>query len=97
VSALGIDVGGTFTDAVLVGPDGMVTAKVLSTAQQEDGDNDRHDGDGERTRKRVNAFVHANIGDPAALDPRLARRLDRSDALIQVGIQLRGGGAGGSW
>ena len=37
MTALGIDVGGTFTDAVLVGPDGMVTAKVLSTAQQEEG------------------------------------------------------------
>ena len=37
MSALGIDVGGTFTDAVLVSADGMVTAKVLSTAQQEEG------------------------------------------------------------
>jgi len=37
MSALGVDVGGTFTDAVLVGPDGMTTAKVLSTPRQEDG------------------------------------------------------------
>jgi N-methylhydantoinase A len=37
VSALGIDVGGTFTDAVLVTGDGMVTAKVLSTERQEEG------------------------------------------------------------
>ena len=37
MTALGVDVGGTFTDAVLVGPDGMVTAKVLSTARQEEG------------------------------------------------------------
>ena len=37
MSALGVDVGGTFTDAVLVGPEGMVTAKVLSTARQEEG------------------------------------------------------------
>ena len=37
MTALGVDVGGTFTDAVLVGPDGMVTAKVLSTASQEEG------------------------------------------------------------
>ena len=34
MSALGIDVGGTFTDAVLVSADRMVTAKVLSTASQ---------------------------------------------------------------
>ena len=32
MSALGIDVGGTFTDAVLVSADRLVTAKVLSTA-----------------------------------------------------------------
>jgi N-methylhydantoinase A/oxoprolinase/acetone carboxylase beta subunit len=31
VTALGVDVGGTFTDAVLVRDDGVVTAKVLST------------------------------------------------------------------
>jgi N-methylhydantoinase A len=37
VRALGVDVGGTFTDAVLVGPGGMATAKVLSTARQEEG------------------------------------------------------------
>ena len=37
MSALGIDVGGTFTDAVLVSADRMVTAKVLSTARQEEG------------------------------------------------------------
>jgi N-methylhydantoinase A len=37
VNALGIDVGGTFTDAVLVTDDGMVTAKVLSTERQEEG------------------------------------------------------------
>ena len=37
MSALGVDVGGTFTDAVLVGPDGMTTAKVLSTPSQEEG------------------------------------------------------------
>jgi N-methylhydantoinase A len=37
MSALGIDVGGTFTDAVLVSADRMVTAKVLSTPRQEEG------------------------------------------------------------
>jgi N-methylhydantoinase A len=37
VTALGIDVGGTFTDAVLVRNEGVVTAKVLSTARQEEG------------------------------------------------------------
>ena len=37
MSALGIDVGGTFTDAVLVSADRLVTAKVLSTASQEEG------------------------------------------------------------
>jgi N-methylhydantoinase A len=37
VTALGIDVGGTFTDAVLVSADRMVTAKVLSTPRQEEG------------------------------------------------------------
>jgi N-methylhydantoinase A len=35
--ALGVDVGGTFTDAVLVTDDGMTTAKVLSTPGQEEG------------------------------------------------------------
>jgi N-methylhydantoinase A len=37
MSALGVDVGGTFTDAVLVTGDGMVTAKVLTTERQEEG------------------------------------------------------------
>jgi N-methylhydantoinase A len=37
MSALGIDVGGTFTDAVLVSAERMITAKVLSTARQEEG------------------------------------------------------------
>jgi N-methylhydantoinase A len=37
VTALGVDVGGTFTDAVLVSADRLVTAKVLSTARQEEG------------------------------------------------------------
>jgi N-methylhydantoinase A len=37
VMALGVDVGGTFTDAVLVGDAGMTTAKVLTTARQEEG------------------------------------------------------------
>jgi N-methylhydantoinase A len=37
VIALGVDVGGTFTDAVLVTDDGMTTAKVLSTPGQEEG------------------------------------------------------------
>jgi N-methylhydantoinase A len=37
LSALGVDVGGTFTDAVLVSEAGMTTAKVLSTARQEEG------------------------------------------------------------
>ena len=37
MSALGVDVGGTFTDAVLVSADGMVTAKVLTTAAPEIG------------------------------------------------------------
>jgi N-methylhydantoinase A len=37
VIALGVDVGGTFTDAVLVTEDGMTTAKVLTTARQEEG------------------------------------------------------------
>jgi N-methylhydantoinase A len=35
--ALGVDVGGTFTDAVLVTDAGMTTAKVLSTPGQEEG------------------------------------------------------------
>src|SRR3954452_4715911 len=35
--ALGVDVGGTFTAAVLVGDAGMTTAKVLTTARQEEG------------------------------------------------------------
>jgi N-methylhydantoinase A len=37
VIALGVDVGGTFTDAVLVTGDGMTTAKVLTTPGQEEG------------------------------------------------------------
>lgn len=34
---LGVDVGGTFTDVVLVGPDGLTTAKVPSTTPQHEG------------------------------------------------------------
>ena len=35
--ALGIDVGGTFTDAVALTADGIATAKVLTTPEQDDG------------------------------------------------------------
>jgi N-methylhydantoinase A len=34
---VGVDVGGTFTDVVLVGPDGLTTAKVPSTTPQQEG------------------------------------------------------------
>ena len=34
---LGVDVGGTFTDVVLVGPDGLTTAKVPTTTPQHEG------------------------------------------------------------
>ena len=34
---VGVDVGGTFTDVVLVGPDGLTTAKVPSTTPQHEG------------------------------------------------------------
>ena len=36
MTVLGIDVGGTFTDAVLVGPEGVRTAKVPTARQQEE-------------------------------------------------------------
>ena len=34
---IGVDVGGTFTDAVGVLPDGIVTEKVVTSERQEDG------------------------------------------------------------
>ena len=36
MAVLGVDVGGTFTDAVLVGADGLRTAKVRTSSRQED-------------------------------------------------------------
>ena len=54
---VGVDVGGTFTDVVLVGPDGLTTAKVPSTTPQHEG-----------VVAGVEAACAAAAVDPAAVD-----------------------------
>ena len=54
---VGVDVGGTFTDVVLVGPDGLTTAKVPSTTPQHEG-----------VIEGVSAACESAAVEPAAVD-----------------------------
>src|SRR3954451_14747215 len=75
---LGVDVGGTFTDAALLTPDGLVTAKAPSTpADQSEGVIAAVDAALERAGARardVERFVHGmTVGTNALLEGRVAR------------------------
>ncbi len=85
--ALGIDVGGTFTDAVAVTADGIATAKVLTTRDQDDGvlaaarDVLEQVGAG---ADAVDGFVHGSTIPTNAL---LERRLGRTAFVTTVGFR----------
>jgi N-methylhydantoinase A len=85
--ALGIDVGGTFTDAVLVGPDGMVTAKVLSTARQEEGVVAAAREVLERAGARAEDVEHFVHGSTVATNALLERRLARTALVTTNGFR----------
>ncbi|MEX2194448.1 MAG: hydantoinase/oxoprolinase family protein [Thermoleophilaceae bacterium] len=75
---LGVDVGGTFTDAVLLGPDGLVTAKAPSTPEDQSlGVIAAVEAALERANARagdVERFVHGmTVGTNALLEGRTAR------------------------
>jgi N-methylhydantoinase A len=87
VNTLGIDVGGTFTDAVLVGPDGMTTAKVITTPSQEEGVVEAARAVLERAGLApadVEHFVH---GSTVATNALLERRLARTALVTTKGFR----------
>ena len=87
MTALGIDVGGTFTDAVLVTDDGMVTAKVLSTAQQEEGVVAAAQAVLERAGVEPGAVTHFVHGSTVATNALLERRLARTALVTTKGFR----------
>jgi N-methylhydantoinase A len=87
MSALGIDVGGTFTDAVLVGPDGMVTAKVLSTHRQEEAVVAAAREVLERAGARPEDVEHFVHGSTVATNALLERRLARTALVTTKGFR----------
>ena len=87
MTALGIDVGGTFTDAVLVTDDGMVTAKVLSTARQEEGVVAAARAVLERAGVEPGAVTHFVHGSTVATNALLERRLARTALVTTKGFR----------
>jgi N-methylhydantoinase A len=87
VSALGIDVGGTFTDAVLVTGDGMVTAKVLSTPRQEEGVVAAARAVLERAGVEPGDVTHFVHGSTVATNALLERRLARTALVTTKGFR----------
>jgi N-methylhydantoinase A len=87
VSALGIDVGGTFTDAVLVTGDGMVTAKVLSTPRQEEGVVAAARAVLERAGVAPGDVTHFVHGSTVATNALLERRLARTALVTTKGFR----------
>jgi N-methylhydantoinase A len=87
VSALGVDVGGTFTDAVLVRPDGVVTAKVLSTAAQEEGVVQAARAVLERAGLEPGDVEHFVHGSTVATNALLERRLARTGFVTTRGFR----------
>jgi N-methylhydantoinase A len=87
VSALGIDVGGTFTDAVLVGPDGMTTAKVLTTPSQEEGVVEAARAVLERAGLAPGDVEHFVHGSTVATNALLERRLARTALVTTKGFR----------
>jgi N-methylhydantoinase A len=87
LSALGVDVGGTFTDAVLVTGDRMVTAKVLSTAQQEEGVVEAARAVLERAGVEPGDVSHFVHGSTVATNALLERRLARTALVTTKGFR----------
>ncbi len=95
--ALGIDVGGTFTDAVALTADGVATAKVLTTPDQDDGVLAAARAVLEQVgvgAAAVDSFVHGStIATNALLERRLARTAFVTTAgfrdLLWLGRQTR--------
>jgi N-methylhydantoinase A/oxoprolinase/acetone carboxylase beta subunit len=73
--ALGVDVGGTFTDAVVIAPDGITTEKVLTTVRQEDGVVEASRRALARAGLRADDVDHVVHGSTVATNALLARRL----------------------
>ncbi len=87
MTALGVDVGGTFTDAVLVGPDGVTTAKVLTTASQEEGVVAAAREVLERAGVEPAAVSHFVQGSTVATNALLERRLARTALVTTKGFR----------
>ena len=87
MTALGVDVGGTFTDAVLVTDDGMVTAKVLSTARQEEGVVAAAREVLERAGVEPGDVTHFVHGSTVATNALLERRLARTALVTTKGFR----------
>jgi N-methylhydantoinase A len=87
MTALGVDVGGTFTDAVLVGADGIVTAKVLSTARQEEGVVAAAREVLERAGVEPGEVTHFVHGSTVATNALLERRLGRTALVTTKGFR----------
>jgi N-methylhydantoinase A len=87
VTALGVDVGGTFTDAVLVRADGVVTAKVLSTARQEEGVVEAARQVIERAGVEPGDVEHFVHGSTVATNALLERRLARTALVTTRGFR----------
>jgi N-methylhydantoinase A len=87
MTALGVDVGGTFTDAVLVGADGIATAKVLTTPRQEDGVVAAAREVLERAGVEPGAVTHFVHGSTVATNALLERRLARTALVTTKGFR----------
>src|SRR5918998_6704521 len=87
MTALGVDVGGTFTDAVLVSAGGMVTAKVLSTPRQEEGVVAAAREVLERAGAEPGAVTHFVHGSTVATNALLTRSLARTALVTTKGFR----------
>ena len=87
MTALGVDVGGTFTDAVLVSSDGIATAKVLTTARQEEGVVEAARLVLERAGAAPGDVTHFVHGSTVATNALLERRLARVALVTTKGFR----------
>jgi len=87
LTALGVDVGGTFTDAVLVSAERIVTAKVLSTPRQEEGVVAAARAVLERAGVDPGEVTHFVHGSTVATNALLERRLARTALVTTRGFR----------
>ena len=85
--SLGVDVGGTFTDAVLVTDEGMVTAKVLSTERQEEGVVEAARAALDRAGVKPGDVEHFVHGSTVATNALLTRNLARTALVTTKGFR----------